>query len=1801
MFVSMKTPEYPKNPGKVLTKALQAGLTATAYLARARVTKATKHLYWGGKGRKGIRRILKDALSEYQRSVKERKPDAKHLQIIENNIRRSHNKIVLNTSVPYGNVEEKRRRRNENRKYINILADYYGAKIRNLGASRFRFPKPMRMKTKEGKTKWVYPGSSRAPEYVPTHTAPELDFVDMIRSHGIELARQCMKYSVPMRNAKRHLDGFIKRLMPYLEYVYTERKRGKKGFIHGGARELREIVQEIQAVYGGVNGRPPSITGEISGGSVDVTAEAHATLDSPVSDELEQVEVIMDDLPIDEDVLDPEDVSDDKLDTFFSDIANKCDVDIHPEWKPHVGKVLSLVAEGILTRADAEYVLQKLLEDSRMMGSAFHDFIANSEFSVRPFSLFAPIRHGDQMVTEEGPFLFTCEVTVANGRGRVDILVFRRKTLERADESREDTVWEPCILLEIKTKCFYELDLYTTTTKSQDKTRRVVGPIVERRKSDDSEWEDTINSTPDEYGKEQLEAYEKAVLSAYRKFARSDSNPPSKLMKGVLAVDLKENWEVLRNNIRDLILEAYHTYQEDSHLRRRFFYPTLGDNKPRIGLVVYSNCEVRDATPVEEVQEFNPFQYSRHRNDDREFVLYLTVSGKGSPAASAAEIAARWHGLNFIHERVKGKHRDIVWFDIAGEFKSRKLREQHLRTGLHSKSVRRLLRKRIAFADISEFLSSYVNGMDSLDSIVRKLAANLNQKRRPFIVVTGMSKLRGIVPKQKMSLLDEFLSLFLERIPSRSTVLWFDRPVPISQTSQTYDTRCVAPFYPGSPWMHVIDQIVYNLPMAPRRYGSYVPVEDDIRWLVIEKLDDISIDPVLIQPLYKWGERFRPDSNREENIDRQQEFYLRSNYASIRQGYRTYYSEDDYNDGLELVPHLSRFYQKVESEEKDFTIQQRVLLKTISDSPSLLSRVVFRPYQYLTSVDIDNRVKNLEPLVMINRPREYRKTRLYETSPKQTTRPPHIGLLHFSGFDRLTVVRKELSGIRRISKIIAKRHGEEEGWKGFLESLGNLIDRKLIGEYSQNDAFNILRTISVFLETHDLSKRLWVALRKQRLWIPDGLLENQKMELKKLLDKDPDLLLIIGNHLFLLLLISLYESGTSDAPTSSLEILWEYLIPFQLMGTGFVPRYHSHHNTGVSFLHRTKLIDRLKARAAGLKEILRGEQVSGVLFGRACFVEESNNLGPQHLLLTFQTSPGSHEMSVIYLRRPLGVNGSTLDVLKGFCKDKPFWGASNLTLLRKLSERVDPERGIDIMVATQRGIRGLWAYDDKTLAWRPVGRIDYYTRKHETVTLLMSMTLREDSTLLQLAGDTIRKPPSGLEDSINVGLGLISAVFRDIIPAKCHVYFDTETQMFRLSVLDPEIEDEVAHLEIEKTADVLEVLRRPDFSCEPVVIDGKRYVWNRFADIEFDEKVKVLRPFVLRRDPFKIKSILLPPTAESFQEIGKGDSLRVKISHDYHFCPLRSQNLENIVKQSKTTISIVEHLQDMEGDPGQPDSLFNESIFRHGACWRISFHPDDLVPEEIRELEQIRFTGPALATFLETGAISYLAQEDQWIMYDIQIPGANDLPKEFRESIHLMRWRKEKATYPGLYLLDGWSPEIRRYDDRVEFRLASELTPQKMVHTLYTPRIEMMEREHLVRLMREGMETVLEKGGFSENSLMKQFAEEEIQDHMTLIEEEDSVGIQLDSVDIATDRAGDQVIEAIFVTHEGKFLSIQVTQRIHTYSSWTEMAGGVNVDDIEGDVEIALEGRGIDEDSFERIKEEVKRLLMERGVVIIEP
>jgi hypothetical protein len=1710
----------------------------------------------------------------------------------EHSIRRSFRKLNLNTAVRYGYIEEKRRRRKEDRKYINILEDYLGAKLRDIGAEHFKFPPPTLMDMDDDSKQWMYPGNNRNPTFAPRHTAPEQDFMDMIRSHGSELIRQCLKYGVPAKDAKRHIDELIDRLIPFLEYIYTERRIGRSGFTHGAAKELRIVVLKIRALFGRRNGRRQSVTGEI--------IEAQQADDATKSLELEvydDQEIVVEEFHEYEDMLSSQDEEEDETDfeNFFTNLTKRCNLNLYPSWKDQIDTLKEKIENGFLRPKDAEHLYNLLREETRRVGQAFHDFIANSDFTHRPFTLFGPLRYGDTMLSKPSEFLLTSETPVGNGRGRVDLTLYRNKTIEYADGKESESVWEICGVVELKTRSAFNLDMYSVPTKSKKHPkRRVIEFDYERRRLTDKEWNVAISSVPSPEEIDQLKAYEKLLLSDYEKITRIDKNPPEKLMKAVITVDAKENWELVRDNLLDLIMKAYEVSISGSLSAREYYQLKANGKSVHAGIMVFSDCDDVNVSQAKNPVQFDPFRYSKEREDSRKFVLYYTVSGKGSSQESAARIAAKWHGLEFIHKRMKGKHSNVIWLDFTGEYSDSILREHSLRLNLHSKSIQRFLRRRISFIDMSKEVQLYINGEKSLAIISEKIIRSFNRKRKTSIIVTGLDMIRRQTPKHKSSLLNEIIIQFINIVPEESSVIWFDRPVPLSQTCQRFDTRCVAPFYSNSPWKYVIDEIIWNLPMAPARYGSHIPVHDDVRVLVDEKCDSLEEDTILIPPLFKWGERFRPDRNRNDHISRQNVFYLKGAYSHVGPHHLGYYTQEDIDASFELVPHLLDFHNP-RGRNKSVTIEQLVVSSSPAKRPSFLSLVSFTPFQLKMatkkkSKKKDNRVKRFQPFAKINHAREYRTTRLYAKPPKMTIKPPHISLLQYEEKTELAIARSELSGIRLTIKLLKKIFETDKEWIMFFDELNDIVRVK-------NASFNILRQVRIFLETQVKSKSVWNMLRPTRSWFSRELNYEQQDAMKKLLNQYPDLLFITGNQFFLFLLAAFHKGGVNEPMTGLIESIWDYLEPWQYVGLGFIPHYHAQHRTGQSVLHRSGLLKMLINRVKNTKKLLETEQVSEVQFGLAIPISINENSPPTALWLVFQSEPASHEMIACLIPISDAEDWDVVHLLKSLPREKSYWGETDLSNLGALAQDVDLISGIPIMIARHQRVRGLWVRGKKK--WFPIGRIEYYTRRRETVTLLRSITLRQYSSIQEIERNDVRNPPGDLDINIEVALGTIDAAFRHCENIRCRVILNEDEGMFELIFLSAD-DTEEGYLLVKRTADVIELLRRPDFECEPVEVNGHHYVWSRFKDIKYEGDAIVLKPWVIRKDPFKQPDLNLPPTAEHLVNAIKKKRIRLTVIHDPFICPLRSEDLKIIMeRQSWTPSEIKDYLQRMEGHPEQPDELLNESIHIHGTCWRLHFTSSDAIPDQIKKLETVRLSGAALATLLKTGVLSY-ESDNGWAFHEFYIPDSKDLPKEFQESIHLMEWHREKASAPGVYLLEGWKPSISIRTDRIECKLFSEMTQERRIRTIYETRAEKMHPEHLRAILLHEMEALLSEVGLEDNRRVMNFIHKELDEFVELVTYEEPQSLLYQGLSRTRDSSTGEVLVASFQLGNGEYMSIQVTNWIHEYVSGTEFAGGIEIDFVKEGVSEKLSQYPIDERDIEQVIDDVIEVLENAGAKFYE-
>ncbi len=259
------------SPSVVQAKALYAGLSALVKLANRRKNERTKFFC------EAILRMWAQ-LGQQLKTVGPRTSEGVALlQNAEPNLRHLYLDIVWYSTEPYGNHEHKRvySWRQGAIGPLNELINFAGAVLRELAVTRYPFPEPVFFQVREyrhdnvrilphleaertpldvvKKVYWRagYKGSAKRPTYLLSHpTLPEMDFVDMIRAHVIELCRQCFIYNVPSADAHGYIRFLVHRLKPFLDWVYTGERTGRKDFWPDADKELRRLAREIRTLYG---------------------------------------------------------------------------------------------------------------------------------------------------------------------------------------------------------------------------------------------------------------------------------------------------------------------------------------------------------------------------------------------------------------------------------------------------------------------------------------------------------------------------------------------------------------------------------------------------------------------------------------------------------------------------------------------------------------------------------------------------------------------------------------------------------------------------------------------------------------------------------------------------------------------------------------------------------------------------------------------------------------------------------------------------------------------------------------------------------------------------------------------------------------------------------------------------------------------------------------------------------------------------------------------------------------------------------------------------------------------------------------------------------------------------------------------------------------------------------------------------------------------------------------------------------------------------------------------------------------
>ena len=1478
----------PAVPGRVLAAAMHAGLAALVRLASRRVTRDhnVQSLF------DGVQQMWKDAGKEWKKGKLAGINDFSPIFNAEPNIRKNYLGMLWLTTEPYGNTETRRvySWHEGTMGPLNELLNYAGAQLRGLAMKHFPFPKPQYYQVREYadgkriilhrstalrhppqdalKAFWIacYPGNSRHPRVKVRHsTLPELDFVDMIRAHLIELVRQCFIYNVPRKTSHRYIRLLIHRLCPFLDWVYTDGAHGRKDFWPEADRELRRIVLEIRAVHGSIVGRTSRLTHQL----------VH---DTPIA----------------------------VTKKVFEQQAKKASRSDPSKDMRKACKVLrQQVKKGHLCDRDAEQFMNDILAVCQREGNEWHRVLTSDMY--QPPSLRAAVFAGDVGVTPFSDILVAAEVPVSapKAMGQADIVTFVRR------EIGDRIVRTPFMLLDIKTKTGIDWSLFAMRTRPEVKKAKV--PVFDYRKRTltDSEWKRIMQGTPSKKESAQLEAYEKGLLDEYREIFPQDTSAPESLWKGIVIVDTDQP----KDEISDLLHWLIQAVSDDLRSgnpqsgSRTLYVPSLSDrnedNQPRLALILTSTKGplqiLEETVPLEVMIDEDPFK--ERVKDKIEFTLYLTVTSQTSSGESAGWAARNWHLLHHLRElqRVHDRRTKIVWLDLMGDFPTRELAGIRLRVAgkTRPQNVSKRLMKHlkavvdsIEFHDLSEEIGYFLFESSSpvekrLRSRVRK-ALKTHAKTNRIVIVDGWADLREITPPRLQSLLRALESRLLTWLPAKNIeIIWLDKPMVLPTRSGTYQRPEVKPLPHDSPRRMLLDEVIWNLPTSPRVFGWKTPRREDVRVVVHDT--PTSADPhitlVTVPHLKGWAKRFRADSRKDRKVSKakaetptQPRAYYRGSMSSIYTDMAPLQEatvREVKQDAVRLAPSLQRSRASTSEERTMEDMDEegwfhKVELHCDELSPvvhgvGILDRVRFVPLDKAPRRNRWGKDKSRKyyPARQITRGWIWKQKRDREDRRiRHTGRPPLVKATPIKSLDTKEVRRQEVVRVLLAARFLRRQFPVYDGeWIQLLDEVMAVCRTCFRTRGGKADPLDVLREIAGLLARHRVSAGTWQLLCDTREQLGHDLLRLMREVLKEAMDKNPDLITIYGNGLFLLVLAVRKKQRVLAEWQPYLVTLWEAIASWQLVHMGFVPNEQSELGLRSKY-DLARLWSNLLWRA--------GRLVSGPpppsLF-------ESYRLGQfvvnddGDLMLVFQRSPGSSQM-IAGLIEESGSQDLRWGWHRAVVNLKKIASAANYSI--KSSERPD------FVISRVGETDILWsaiADSETDNEWSPLGRLEYgHPPKGSAVPVrwfrLSKPPQSLDELLMQPSHVEI---PEEIDERVTETLYEIGQYMETARHVKCEVSVDVETRRYLVWFLNAnDIELVEGTLELENTADVIATLRRSSIEGD-IFEDGNNviFTWTPVTDVFYDEieiegdalSLTFLKPFVHRKSFFP-DHLVLPRTAE---------------------------------------------------------------------------------------------------------------------------------------------------------------------------------------------------------------------------------------------------------------------------------------------------------------------------------------------------
>ena len=1477
----------------VLAEAIYSGLSALVRLSIKRKNNQTS------KFQDQIKSIWDDVRSQL-RSIREvGAHDFSPVQNVEPPLRRLYLQMLWHGTRRYGNREFKRvySWRKGTVGPLNALLNIAGAALRDILVPRYPFPDPQLYQVRrysDGTKKIIsktvadmmpvgkgvetylkagYRGNSKYPRILLRHpTLPTLDFGDMIRAHLVELCRQCFIHSVPRNESQRYIRLLIHRLIPFLDWVYTRGKVGRKDFYPDADRELRKIVLEIRTQFGKQAGFKEGISKQI---------ESVPT--SPDTGFLKE-----------------------KVKTILTSTEDRF-------IKKRCKKILEHIENGVVTNTDISKFIEDVTKKTQQEGNDWHRVLL-AGFS-HPRSLKEAVFAGDNLLQTPSGIQYLVEVSVVGnqGAGKIDLVLFARN--KRSDGRH---IWTPVMILEVKSKTGFNFNLYGKRPRTKRPT--VYAPVLNSWKTmlKDYEWDEMLSFIPQKDHLDQLDAYEKTLLSEYNALI-NDPLELKSLWKGVVTLDVSQDYETTKQAFDELVDQLASKISEGGF---RGQWRTLklertnpDDPTPRIAVTMTPSRGpehiLKKVSPPETTHHEDPF--IERVEDEVFFTQYISVPSSTSSGKSAAWLAKNWHLLNHLVELDKTTSSTaLFWIDLIGDYPDKKMVDIRFRLdrlkkdgsiGQSKYNELRDLLTRIRFVSIRNEVDSWLfeNSSSRLDSLRKTLASCFHD--RPdhcIVVVDGWSDVENMVPTNRKNNL-QVLELSLLQVMKEmvNEVIWIDDGINHPQMSEAYQRPCLSPFYYDSPRRQVVDEIIWNLPTPPQRVGWMAPAYDDNRVIIqdlpIEKAPWATV--IHVPYLKGWTLKFSAEVSKSPivrmdnyygTLNQEKDMFGKSFHAASIQVRHDMIDMECLDavktNALSLIPSLCRprgnqiketdegepnynwtsVYHRVDSNSIQLSLSSRLHLDTMHPPP-LPNRL---------GKDSEGVHVEADKITRGWIHKEYDEPD--EPSINVTRRPPSAFSTEASDIDTLDSRRREIQRLSSAATFLRARTTIRDPLFSLYQEV---IDLCVISDKESIDD-DILLCLLVQIRGSILRRtdchRLWNILRYARLSLGDLLNVDNRKLLKLAQRHNADLLEIYGMNLFLAVL-SVADRVLRDCESPLCLDLWSIVARWQLYQMGFRQQDDEHleHKYDFQAIHTN-----LTWRAKQMKRTTS---------------REATRFPEQYGLLLLQEKSDGGSVWLLFPSIKKTIFGVLMeDQISAILRYGWYQGEIDPQSLKERAKDALSRKGwteYPIVLVNVNGQHVLYTKDAEE--WAQSGLFEYGNPPKGQSQPVRWIRLSQPSpeTLVALHG---YRPTSYLIDARAECDRVLqeavewSGVVREV---SCFLTINLEKKVYQIDL--NEGAKTIARKETPYTDEIIRFLRYPQrigeyFSTQ----DGTYLKWDSQQDVKYDEvriktkdgksefyHLSVFKPLI-HRYSFYSDSYKLPATCEDFLMTGAGEGITLRITID---------------------------------------------------------------------------------------------------------------------------------------------------------------------------------------------------------------------------------------------------------------------------------------------------------------------------------